>query len=376
MNLSRNSSKIKFSQLRDGFNMKIWQRYLLKEFFKFFLFFLPTFYFAYVIIDYSCHIHNFIQNQMISFSQVFVYYSFQFFKRINILIPLSLLLSTIKVLTSLNIHFELVALQSAGLSLKKLIRSFLIVGSIFCGLNLLIEEYIFPVSLNYIDKFYYSHLKHPDRQHRKEPVHLLYLDDHSKFFYQYFDPSRESFFDVIWIKNHADIWRVKYLKAAKETVGQYVDHLEKTKEGVLEKTASYSTFVFKDLKLEIAEKAFVPLENRSLSSLFQLIQKRKNLSAYETGELKTLLYYKIAMPFLCILTILAVSPFCVPYSRTFPLFFTYSISLFLFVTFFALMNGSLILGANTTINPFFAIFVPFSFLFLLFGLRFYRMGSR
>lgn len=69
---------------------------------------------------------NFMQDTRVTFSHIFLYYLFEFIKRADLLIPLAVLITTIKVLFALNIKGELVALRASGLSLKVILRPFFI----------------------------------------------------------------------------------------------------------------------------------------------------------------------------------------------------------------------------------------------------------
>src|SRR5262245_50908672 len=109
--------------------MKLWEKYVLREFLKVFFFFLFGFFFIYAIIDYSTHIQDFVHGKNLPVLKILQYYLFQFVKRADILIPLALLISTIKVLCQLNIYRELVAFQSAGIAQKKLLRPLFLMGT-------------------------------------------------------------------------------------------------------------------------------------------------------------------------------------------------------------------------------------------------------
>jgi lipopolysaccharide export system permease protein len=109
----------------------IWKKYFFKELVKVFLLFMGTFYFLYVLIDYSAHTKDFYQVG-IGFSDFVLYYLFQFTNRAEILIPIALLISTIKVMTTANMRNEILALISGGIAMKHLMRPFIFAG-ILCA---------------------------------------------------------------------------------------------------------------------------------------------------------------------------------------------------------------------------------------------------
>lgn len=353
--------------------IKIWQRYLFKETAKLFFFFLFTFYLLYVLIDYSAHFQGFMQNRNLSLSKVGVYYCFQFFKRAHILIPLALLLAAVKHLVNLNQYKELVAFQSAGLKKKTLLKP-LFFFALLCSLfNVVVMEYIAPHSLNAIDKFYDSHLRHSYKDHGHSSLHTIQLDDRSILLYQYFDLSEEAFYDVIWIRSPSDIWKMRSLKADLENpVGHFIDHLVRKEDGVFVKKDSYPSLLLKELKWqkEIPRKGFIAFENRSISNLYALLKSRWILSTQETNEVITQLLYKLTIPLLPLFVVLAVAPFCLIYSRTLSPFLIFATSLLGLLTFIAMLDSAVILGESGICSPLLAILSPFILVTAIFGWKF------
>ena len=121
------------------------------------------------------------------------------------------------------------------------------------------------------------------------------------------------------------------------------------------------------------------LENVMLPEVQSLSSLKEKLPAYgkELSEkeayLLTTYYYKLALPWLCLLAVLAPAPFCVRFSRTLPVFFVYAFSIFGLVAFYLVMNAAVILGERQMFHPVFAVWVPFAAFFALFGCRFLRL---
>lgn len=354
--------------------IKLWQRYLILEFLKGFFFFLGALYLLFVIIDYSLHMQDFLTGKNISPFQVVLYYCFQFIKRAEVLLPLSILIASIRVLLSLNTCKELLAFQSGGIGRNRLLAPLFLIASLATVFNYSTMEWFAPKSLNFIDRFYDSHLSHSYRK-KAEPLHVIHLDDHSKMIYQYFDPSKDAFFDVIWIRNADDLWRMKYLSADPDSAsGELVDHLVRGEDGGLEKKESFHHYTFRNLnwKSDLPRKGYIPFENRSISELYSMKKNDPLLSNLEEKAIQTQLLYKIAIPLLPLLVLLAIAPFCTKSSRMIPQFFIYACALFGFISFSALMDALVILGESASLPPFAAIVVPFTALFAFFGWRFVK----
>lgn len=350
--------------------MKLWQRYLLREFFKVFFLFLFGFYFLYIVVDYCAHMQDFLQGNKISFGKISIYYLFQFIKRSDILLPLAFMLSSMKLLLGWNHRRELVAFQAGGLSWKKLVKPLVVIALALSMTNLLIAEFALPKALRSIDRLHDTYMKHSRRQQRSEPIHVLQLEDHSKLIYKFYDSLKDCFVDVIWMKSPNELWRMKSLNANPQLpIGYFVDHLEKT-EGYFEKTGSFEQINLEGLKWEkqMTRRGFVPYENRSVSELVRLY--KQDVSHYASDEILSQLLFKISMPFLSLLIILAVAPLCVRYTRQVPFFLYFAIAIFAYIAFVAFMDASIILGENGTVSPFYAVLLPLLVPLAFFWLRF------
>jgi lipopolysaccharide export system permease protein len=347
----------------------IWERYLLREIFKVFFLFLGCFFFLYALVDYSMHMQDFIIDKKIQMTHIATYYFFHFIKRADLLIPLALLISTLKVLFALNARGELIALQASGLPLKKILRPFFFIGLLCTLFNLASSQFLLPSSLNFLDRFRQEHFRH-HRDHRKEPVHALCLKDRSKIIYRTADVEKTLFQDVFWVRSVDEIWRMQSLSVDPENpVGFYVDHLERNREGNFEKVESFDQYRFAKFRWQPdpTGKGYTPLENRRMSELLQLLIQKTKTTAYEYPQVLTHFLFKVVMPFLSLLVIAAGAPFCLQHSRNLPLFLTYAIALFGFIAFFALMDAAMILGENLVVSPYLAILLPMTLCGIVFG---------
>jgi lipopolysaccharide export system permease protein len=353
----------------------IWERYLLRELFKVFFLFLSCFFFLYSLIDYSLHMQDFIIDKRIQVSHIAIYYVFQFVKRADLLIPLALLISTLKVLLSMNARGELIALQSSGLPRKKILRPFFQVGLLCALFNLASSEYFLPASLNRLDQFRQKHFTHARHGNRKERIHVLHLKDRSKIVYQTEDKEKKLYLDAFWICNVDEIWRMNSLSSDPDSpIGYFVDHLKRDTEGNFEKIESFDQYCFDKFRWQAdpSGKGYTPIENRKWSALFRMLLKKTTTTAYEYPQVLTHFLFKTAMPFLSLLVIAAGAPFCLHHSRNLPIFFIYAIALFGFVAFFALMDATVILGENLVVSPYLAILLPFALCWAAFGYNYHK----
>lgn len=339
----------------------IWEKHFLKEILSVFFLFLFSFYFLYVLIDYSTHAQDFFQKGQIHIHEIFLFYAYQFVKRVEVLVPLALLVASIKVLTMLNTRRELVALLTAGISIRTLMRPFLFTGFL-CSLFLFFSfECLLPKALDYTDTFHNKNFRNTAAREKNVHLRVWHLDDGSKILYQHYDAEKKAYFDVFWLRSADDIWKVKYLSSTPGgAIADFADHIQRNSKGELEKTESFETFQFRDLKLgsKMLRQGAIPIENRSISSLAKLLFREEKGSVYKTSEIHTHLLYKLLIPLLAIIAPIAVAPLCVQYRRNIPVYLIYSAAIFGYIILYTIMDGMMILAQNSILPAFWALFAP------------------
>lgn len=355
----------------------IWERYFLRQFFGLFFLFLFCFYGLYVLIDYASHTSALSQHHVqIHAGEIFRYYLYVFASRAEILLPLALLIAFVKTVCNLNSNQELVALMAGGFKLKHLMRPFLFVGFVCLLLMYANEQFLLPEALKKLRRLEDAS-KH--QKHRHSPdlfVHPLILEDGSLFIYQAYDHSTERFFDAFWIQSIDSIYRIKYLSPNVEVAkGFFVDHLIRQPNGVLFHEAAYQTLDFPLIKFnpEVLQSAILDPDLLSISELLQEASQLSPESNEKDSKILTALYWKLLMPLLCLIAIIAPAPYCVRFSRHLPIFLIYMCSLFGLITFYMFMDAAQVVAKRQVIAPLWAIGSPFLILSGIFGWRYYKM---
>lgn len=360
--------------------IKIWERYILGEILKIFFLFLLCFFLLYVLIDYSMHLQEMIKNQSISMKDLAIYYGMLFSKRCDLLLPISLLIASVKVLTSLNRRNELLAFQTSGIAVYKLIRPFFSIGLVCVGLSYGNFEILAPQSLNYIDHFENKHLKKKRAQKVKEQgVYFLPLEDGTRLLYQKYDIETEEFSDLFWILSIDEIYHMQTLKITEEGfIGTFVDYLMRTESGEIKKMASFPSLHFNqfNLNFERQEHLNASTESHSITNLISMRLNKTPFAKEHLSTLETHLYFKLLMPWLPVLVLIGVIPFCIPSVRFMPTFLIFSVTIFGYIAFFTLMDGCVLLGETGVVSPFWAIFTLPILFSLFFGIRFIKICIR
>lgn len=351
----------------------IWERYFLRETIKTFTLFLFVFYGLYALIDYSNHATSF-KHYHFTILDVLKFYAFEFVTHMDVLIPFAILIACVRTLCSLNTHNELVALMASGIKMKRLLLPFIAFGLFFTAFAYIGSEFLQPMAARYNTQLDHSRAKAKQKKHL--PIQKLILEDNSSVVFQNFDSTTKAFFDVYWIRSVDDIYRIKYLYPYTEIPkGEMVEHLQRNSEGLLLPTETFPELAFNDMhfnKKKLIDSVTSP-DSQSLSELRRQLPKHDEKINEKEARLLTTFHYKLAIPWLCLLAVLAPAPFCVRFSRTLPVFFIYALSIFGLVSLYLVMDAATVLGERQMVAPFLAIWTPFAAFFAFFSWRFNRL---
>ncbi|MBM3191185.1 MAG: LptF/LptG family permease [Chlamydiae bacterium] len=343
--------------------LKTWQRYLFKEILKVFFFFIFCFYLIYILIDYSLHASHFSKMHHLHVADIGTYYFYLIIKRLDITLPLALIITTNKVLLKLNQTHELIALTVGGLSRRQILFPFFTLATCISLLLFFNAEQGLPGALDYLENFENLHFKKKtQKNYNKRGAYALALPEGGKLIFALYNAANQTFEDVFYIKNPHDIWKMKSLHLHPPyPEGLYVEHLVKTPSKGLTLDSSYEKKVFSDLVVDftIRKKATLSFEGASLSSLFSLFLHKPPLYYLQKAPILTHLYLKALTPFISFLTLYALAPFCMIFSRKLKIFILYAMSIFGLVLFFIVLDAAVILGENQKLAPLVAIATPF-----------------
>ncbi|MBT3393871.1 MAG: YjgP/YjgQ family permease [Waddliaceae bacterium] len=338
---------------------KIWERYVLKEILKIFFFFLAAFYLLFIFIDYSTHTKSFFLFDT-PLKELVQYYLYQFSYRVPILIPFAIVLAVIKVLCSLNVNRELLALQAGGISIKMLMRPFFFVAVIFMLSLFFNYEYIIPKATLHLQVFEDDYFNDPaDKKKLALSVNDLILPDNSKIIYQNYDPAHQRFYDVYWVRSSSDIYRIKHLLPYEATPRGYnVSHFTGD-DGFITQEERFLEMLFPDMHFdeEDLRSSVIPYKEQSISQLF-IADAEDKASPEKKAQIKTALFLKLAMPLMCILAVIGPAPFCIRFRRDLPVFFIYTLGIFGILGFKTIIDAGFVFGDNMVVSPLIAIWGP------------------
>lgn len=358
--------------------MIIWKRYFIAELLKVFFLFLFCFYGLYVLIDYTTHASNFHVHQSdFRWKEFIVYYLSEFIHRSDILVPLGLLVASLRTLTKLNQHNELTALRAAGIPLITLMTPFLYAGLFFTTLLFANEEWLLPHSRNVLKKIQDSHSSEKRKLHNTLAAQYIALQDESTLIYQKYDSSRNLFFDAYWIRSADEIFRIKYLQPlSTPPLGKHIDRLKRDSLGVLQIDSSSPSQEFPSMvfnKTTLLE-TLMPIEDLPLTKLWKKWPPSGVINSDKEAQVVTALYSKLILPWFCFFAILAPIPACIRFSRQASIFLLYALSIFGFVSIYLIFDSAQILAKRQVVDPAPILWIPFLLFSSFFLWRFLRIN--
>ena len=348
----------------------LWERYLFKEILKIFFLFLFSFYFLYLLIDYSMHLQQIMKSEKLTIKELMLYYFMLLSKRLTLLLPLALLISSLKVLISMNRKNEWLVLESGGIGTKRLIRPFIFIALLCVSINYLNSEILSTQSLTFINLFEKKIFKSKKKFWKnKESLHVLTLEDNSRLIYQDYNPESHTLFDIFYILSADEIYTMKTLNLKGDLcIGYKVDRLYRNKKGLLKKKESFDTHVFLSLAIDptFKDTLKIPLENRSIRDLISLLRKKRSPSTL----IQSYLFFKLLMPWLSFFVVIAIIPYAISLKSSSNPFMLFALAIFGYIAFFSVLNACLILSQAQVISPFWAFLTPTILFLLFFGRKF------
>lgn len=331
---------------------KIWERYFVFEILKTAFFFLFSFYGLYVLIDYANRTTSFHHTHThFKIVEVLFYYAYEFIKKAEILVPLALLIATIRTLTTMNQHNEIVALRSSGLSVQTLMRPLFYLGLIVTCLLYVNTEFLLPKALKQLKLIDEARSSKKSKLLDINPAKHLILEDGSTLIFQSYNSLEKKFSDVYWIKNIDEVLHMQTLFLDTQE-GHFVDHLKRNENQEFANVSS-SSHLKTDIKfnMEALFETITLPEELSITMLWEKLPNTTELKSEKETQIVSAFYQKMLLPWAALFAIIAPIPYCLVATRNLPIFFIYAGSLFCFIAWYLLIGASVLLGKRQVADP-------------------------
>jgi len=338
---------------------KLYKRYLFREFASTVIFFLLSFYTLYIVIDAMAHIDLIAKHPQASLWLSF--YTASFFKRLDILLPFAVALSSCRVCNKMQQNGEIVALLASGISKKALLRPLVLVTLLFITTVFFSYEWGLPRAITFIDHVE-AHTFHKTKKSDPLPgLNEIMLDDNSKLVFSDFDIEKKEFYNIFWIRSANKIYYIKKLDfSTKYPTGYYVEHILRNPSQVLEKVSSFEKWEFKTLKIDenTVKNSLVPLSKQKLSNLFSQFQLYVTSNSPKASSIKAYLFHKALFPFLSFFALLYPCYFFLQFRRSQPILLVSLFTLSLLFGYSLLLHAGYVLARFQVLLPSVAIFTP------------------
>ena len=331
--------------------MQLWQKHFILKLLKTFLLFFSFLFAIYVIVDLSAHGVRFFSKATLL--EIALFYLHSLSSLLDLFLTLTFLLAVLRVLIDLNSHGELVALQMAGISKKRLLFPFFAFAFFLASASYANGEWIAPRAGQFSSGFKTAYKA--KKRAKPAKLHTISLEDKTELIAREIDLNERALFDVYWIRSQDDIWHMKSLNL--DTLeGKFVNHLVRTKVNLFGKSESFEALRFTDLpwKEESLFDRFIPYENRPISTLIKQALSRRGDARIVFSHL----YHKLLSPLIPFLVLIALAPIAMHYSRNKPIFLITALSIFALIAFKTIIDGMLILGENLVLPSYIALFSP------------------
>ena len=353
--------------------MKIWQRYFYKEIITTFVLLLFSFYSLYVILDVMAHMKD-IREGHTSIRTWIVFYLCTFSRRLDVLLPFVVLIGTIRVLLYFRSQNTLVSLLTGGLSLRQLLKPFLVVSLAISAILYVNFQWILPTAqpkAQFIQENSFSKKSFSDDQ---TTFRECVLQDGSKILYRAYDPTSKSFYDVFWVSSIDKIYHMKCLACYLQVpYGKMVDLIVRLPNGRMQKSESFVERSFPEMNFdeEALKRSIISPKDQSLSQLFSQVL-HLDMSTERNHEALTHFAFKMTYPFLILVAFMAIPPFCIRFTRTNAPFMIYLIAISSLFCFLLLLQVFFVLAKTHTVPVSIAFTVPWLLVFFVTGRRYVR----
>ncbi|RXK84573.1 YjgP/YjgQ family permease [Chlorobaculum sp. 24CR] len=358
-------------------NLSIIDRYIARQFLATFLFALASFAALFIIINLVENLDRFMDKQ-VPLGTVIIYYLSGLPDTFLLTSPLSALLASLFVTGKLSMQSELAALKSAGMSLSRLMKPFLIATLLITAANLVNSCFIDPALYNW-SKGYERRFLNRQQNNHEGPLHIRESSNRiltvgqiapdrisaTAISFETFSQSRlvsRIDADSLRMLPLNNVW--VFYNTKKRTFANGVENL-------VVNTGSDT------LKLSLAPNTFRMIDTdpdeMNIMQHYDFIRQKERSGLPELEKATVKLHTKIALPLASMIIVLIGVPLSSKKKRS-GLAVEISISLFIGLLYLGMLRTIGSLGYDGLLNPVLAAWLP-DLLFITAGALLYRSAN-
>ncbi len=350
--------------------MRILDKYILKKYFTSFIFTLLILIPIAIAIDVSEKIGKFLDHADLGIVEIIKDYYIPFTINYgNTFMPLALFISTILFTTKLASNTEIVAIHSAGISYKRLLRPYAIGAVTIAIVSLFTNHFIVPHSNKTFEEFNEAYLRKRKKAKTSVANVSLQLTKNDFVYFRNFNLTRNTGYDFSY--EHFEGLELKYKIIGKNIQWNKKDSTYTIKNYKKRKIYSQIDSIETGRKLDTTfnffpkDLLYVGYLAKEMPShkLIKHIEKSEKRGVKSLNKYKVELYKRSSLPLSSlILTLIAVSLAARKRRGGIGINLAVGISLMFVYVFF--MKVAEVLGAGATYNPLLMVWLPN----ILFGL--------
>jgi lipopolysaccharide export LptBFGC system permease protein LptF len=314
---------------------------------------------TYILLDFSMKANDITDSSVQDLIFLAKYYGSEIAKRAYLLVPLCYLLTLLLQFIKLSKSKELVALLSAGISYKKILKPFFVFSFLLSALLFINREYIIPPTRTFLEDFRNDHVRAAKKaKNADEQIFALVLKDDSKLIYQSYDAIKKQYFDLYWIISPSRILRIKYLDVEENGFkARFIDELNRNQLGAFQKKHSFNELLLSKEWLKGAHfDKNLPIQTQKIRKLIAS-QDDQDL-VYSRDEKLTELFLILLSSFSPIWLLMLHAPFLSKYSRTIPVLVIIGGNLLSFFCITTIFDGFGVMTQKSIASPWLLIFIP------------------
>ncbi len=346
--------------------MKLFDKYLLREFGIPFITIVFGFVLLFVVFDFSSRLDDFIEHKMTP-GEVLNFYFLYIPQMVVVVTPISLLLAIFYSLGRLCRNREILALRASGLSLMRIGRPLFIVGMVCAVTVFFINEHFVTQTYAGTQKFI-SKIKGKNVQPRTIE-HRYFSYDGGTLYFDRYDVKRRQMHGLYWYyPGSKERQKIKILADSGQWIGgewwlfnaKIIYH--DNRPSPLHSRRRMYNWKFKPEDVAIEKE----VKEMTFNELWHHLRHNRSLGMEERKKMKLQLNYKVAFPLLNLIVVLISLPLCLRTKASESMFIGLGVSLLLSFSYYGLFTFAVALGDKGIVAPWLAIWSP-NLVFLVLG---------
>jgi len=329
-------------------------RYLLGEFFRFFILAMSGFIGFVTLFDAFEKIDTFIDYHA-SAGKIAAYYLYSTPYKAVLVCPVALLLAVFLALGYMTRFHELTVMKSSGVSLYRLLLPVYLVGFLVSALSFVVSDFVMPHAQTRAREIYQVEIRGRALQNLGSRMNVTYIGAHNRLYLiRRYDIPRRTMVDLTVQEFDGDRIR-RRLDAAKASYDDGAWSLEDGIDRVFEPDGSERATPFAELRLDVPEtpedfaKDEVKPEQMSFPALKHYVERVRQ-SGTPVERFETDMHLRVAFP-LTNLVILLIGASLAVQMRRGGVALGFGFSLAISFAYWCLIRAGQVLGHNGTLPP-------------------------